>query len=86
METLWKDLAQNAGFVAMSLAIIAVIAVLAWLLERLLPEKRTVTPARRITLVGICAAIAAVLHILDFPLVFLALSRSTPLSRSIIST
>lgn len=72
METLWKDLAQNAGFVAMSLAIIAVIAVLARLLERLLPEKRTVTPARRITLVGICAAIAAVLHILDFPLVFLA--------------
>ena len=43
METLWKDLAQNAGFVAMSLAIIAVIAVLARLLERLLPEKRTVT-------------------------------------------
>ena len=30
------------------------------------------TPARRVSIIGICAAIATVLHMLDFPLLFLA--------------
>ena len=35
-------------------------------------QKRQVSPARRISIVAVCAAIATVLHILDFPLLFLA--------------
>lgn len=45
---------------------------LARLAERFLPEKRKVSPARRVSIIGISAAIAAVLHVLDFPLVVLA--------------
>ena len=53
-------------------AIIAGIYLIAKLAERFLPEKRKVSPARRVSIIGICSAIAAVLHVLDFPLVFLA--------------
>ena len=56
----------------MCIAIITALALLAKLSERFLPAIRKVTPARRITIIGICAAIAAVLHMLDFPLLFLA--------------
>ena len=37
-----------------------------------MPPKRPVSKARRVSIIGISAAIAAVLHILDFPLLFLA--------------
>jgi riboflavin transporter FmnP len=52
--------------------IIAALAILARLSERYLLKKRQVSPARRISIVAVCAAIATVLHILDFPLLFLA--------------
>lgn len=65
-------LLENLTFVAMCIAIIAAIGVAARLVEKLLPEKRKVTPARRVSIIGICAAIATVLHILDFPLLFIA--------------
>ncbi len=72
LQTLWQTVQHNVGFVLVAVGIIAALALLARLAERFLPAKRTVTPARRVALVGICSAIAAVLHILDFPLVFLA--------------
>ncbi len=56
----------------MCIAIVVALALLARLAERFMPEKRKVTPARRVTIIGICAAIATVLHVLDFPLLFLA--------------
>ena len=49
-----------------------VLALLARLAERFLPERRKVSPARRVSIISICAAIATVLHVLDFPLPFLA--------------
>ena len=63
---------DNLSFVAMCILIIAALALLAKFSERFFPEKRTVSKARYITIVGICASIATVLHVLDFPLLFLA--------------
>lgn len=72
MSNLWITVQDNLLFVLICIAIIAALALLARLAERYLPTKRRVTPARRVSIIGICAAIATVLHILDFPLVFLA--------------
>lgn len=73
MEQLWKTLQENVVFVLISAAIIAGLYLLARLSERfLLPSKRKISPARRVSIIGICAALATILHILDFPLLFLA--------------
>ena len=72
MTDLWKQILDNLAFVGVSLAIVVGLALLARLAERFLPEKRKVSPARRVSIIGISAAIAAVLHVLDFPLVLLA--------------
>ena len=72
MTDLWKQILDNLSFVGVSLAIVVGLALLARLEERFLPEKRKVSPARRVSIIGISAAIAAVLHVLDFPLVILA--------------
>ena len=72
MKELWQTFVENAGFVLMCVAIIAGLSLAAHFTERFLPSRRKVTPARRVSIVGICGAIAAVLHVLDFPLLFLA--------------
>lgn len=72
MVKLWNALQDNLSFVLISVAIIAVLSLLSHFAERFLPEKRKVSPTRRITLIGICGALATILHILDFPLMFLA--------------
>ena len=72
MAELWTQIAENLSFVLTCLALVGGLALLAKLAERFLPERRKVTPARRVSIIGICAAIATVLHVLDFPLVFLA--------------
>ena len=63
---------ENAKFVGMCVLIIAALGVLAKYSEQFLREKRTVSTARRVSIIGICSAIAMVLHVLDFPLLFLA--------------
>ena len=70
--TLWNQILDNLSFVLVSVFIIAALALLAKFSERFFPERRTVTPARRVSIIGICSAIAAVLHMLDFPLLLLA--------------
>lgn len=72
MSKLLETTKENLGFVAASIAIVVGLALLARLAEHFLPQKRTVTAARRVTIIGICAALAAVLHMLDFPVSFLA--------------
>ena len=72
MAELLVEMKENLLFIVMCIAIITALALLAKLAERYLPAKRAVTPARRITIIAVCAAIAAVLHMLDFPLLFLA--------------
>ena len=72
MEKLLEQIQQNAAFVLITALIIVAVALLSRLAEKKLPHLRTVTPARRVSIIGICSAIAVVLHILDFPLLFLA--------------
>jgi len=72
MSELWVQISENLQFVGICIAIVGILGWLARLSERRFPEVRHVTPARRVSIIGICAAIATVLHILDFPLLFLA--------------
>ena len=72
MNSFFQDVSNNLGFVLICAAIIAGIGIAARLIEHLLPQLRQVSPARRVSIIGICAALATVLHILDFPLPFLA--------------
>ena len=72
MMNLWDQIKGNLSFIAVCIVIIAALALLARLAERFILKKRQVSPARRVSIVAVCAAIAAVLHILDFPLLFLA--------------
>ena len=72
MEKLWNTFLDNMSFVGICIAIIAVLGALAKLSERWLNGLHRVSPARRVSIIGICSALAAVLHILDFPLLFLA--------------
>ena len=72
MKELWTQILENLSFIAACAAIIAGLALLARLSERFRPEKRQMSVARRSSIIGICAAIATVLHILDFPLMFIA--------------
>lgn len=72
MNGLLQQIWDNLSFVIMCILIVTALAVLAKFSEQYFPEKRTVSKARYVSIVGICAAIAAVLHVLDFPLLFLA--------------
>ena len=65
-------LQQNLLFVVVCGGIVAAIALAAKLSERSFQDLHKVRPARRVTIIAICGAIAAVLHMLDFPLLFLA--------------
>ena len=67
-----ETLQNNLSFVGVTALIVAAIAVASKFSERFFRELHQVRPARRVTIIGICGAIAAVLHILDFPLLFLA--------------
>ena len=72
MEKLLTQLQENATFVLITGLFIVAVALLSHLAEQKLPHLRTVSAARRVSIIGICSAIAVVLHVLDFPLVFLA--------------
>ena len=72
MEKLWNTFLENMTFVAICAAIIAALALAARITERWLPGLHRVSKARRVSIIGICSALAAVLHMLDFPLLFLA--------------
>ena len=72
MAELIQQAKENLGFIFMCICIVTALALLSRFAEKFLPQKRVVTPARRITLIAICSTIAMVLHVLDFPLLFLA--------------
>ena len=72
MNPLWEQISENLRFVGMCILIIGVLGMLAKGVEHYLPDIRKVSTARRVSIIGICAAIAMVLHILDFPLLFIA--------------
>ena len=72
MDKLWKQLQENFLFFLCCTGIAVLLAVLAHLAERFLPATRRTSKARRRCIISVCSAIATVLHILDFPLPFLA--------------
>ena len=72
MNELLTQIRENLTFVVVSGLIILALALAARLSERILKVNREVSVARRVSIVGISAAIATVLHLLDFPVPFLA--------------
>lgn len=72
MATLWEQIRSNLAFLGVCALILAALAAAARIAERFLPDLRKTPAARRVSIIGICSAIAAVLHMLDFPLLFLA--------------
>lgn len=72
LKNLLINAKDNLDFLLVSIGIIAALAVAAHLAERLFPQKRRVSPAKRISIIAMCGAVATILHILDFPLPFLA--------------
>ena len=58
---LWTQIKDNLWFVLMCGIIAAGLYFAAKVAQLFLPEKRTISPARRVSIIGICAAIAAVL-------------------------
>ncbi len=72
MTVFLKTLQENGLFVLVCAGIVAALSLLAHITERFLPQKRVVTTARRVSVIGICSAVACIVHLLDFPLLFLA--------------
>ena len=72
MAEFWNQVKENIGFILCCIGIIAALAILAHIAERFLPATRRTTKTKRICVIAVCSAIAAVLHMLDFPLLFLA--------------
>ena len=72
MNGLWSQILENLSFIAGCIAIVAGLSLLAKLAERYIPQMRKTSKAHYVSIVGICAAIATILHMLDFPLLFLA--------------
>ena len=72
MGKLWQQIGENLSFIGVCFVIVALLWGGAKLAQRWLPKMHRVTPAKRITIVAVCGAIATVLHMLDFPLPFLA--------------
>ena len=72
MAELLGQLKENLLFVLVSGGIAVALLVAAKIAERFLPNARSVSPTRRICIIAVCSAVAAVLHILDFPLPFVA--------------
>ena len=72
MGAFWNQVRENSLFILCCIGIIAALAILSHVAERFLPATRRTTKAKRICVIAVCSAIAAVLHMLDFPLLFLA--------------
>lgn len=72
MNELLTQIQDNLQFLGVCLVIVAILGWLSVLVEKRFLQIRQVNPARRVTIIGICAAIATILHMMDFPLPFLA--------------
>jgi len=72
MGEIFSLIQNNLRFFSICVVIALAVIACAKLAERFLLKHRTVSVARRVSIIGICAAIATVLYILDFPVPFLA--------------
>ena len=67
-----SQLQENLRFFSICVVIALAVIACAKLAERFLLKHREVSVARRVTIIGMCTAIAIVLYTLDFPVPFLA--------------
>ncbi len=72
MAELFHTLQDNLLFFLSCIGIIALLILFASLSAHFLPQIRKVSPARRVSIIAVCSALAAVLHMFDFPMPFLA--------------
>ena len=72
MKNLMQSVKENLSFVAVCLLIFAALVLVAWLFERfVIKERRKLGGARYVATMGMCAALGAVLMVLEIP-VFLS--------------
>lgn len=72
LSRLFQEAKDSFGFVLIFLGIFVLLAGLAWLAERyLIPQKRTLSNARKISYISMFAALAAVLMFFEIPIPFL---------------
>lgn len=72
MSEFLQTVKENLVFLLVSGAIALALFLLAALLERFVLQKRKLPHTKRLTLIAMCSAVAVILHMLDFPLPFLA--------------
>lgn len=73
MSEFLQTVTENLSFLLTCLGVFAILVLVAWLAERfLIPERRKISAARRVSYVAIFSALATALHMLDFPLAFIA--------------
>lgn len=72
MSEILSQIQDNFTFLLACIAIGLAMVGLAKLAEHFLPARRSLSPGRRVSIVGMCSAIAMILYILDFPVPFLA--------------
>jgi len=72
MGEFFIQLRENLRLFSICLVIGAGVVLLAKLAEHFLLKHRQVSVARRVSIIGMCSAIAIILYILDFPVPFLA--------------
>ncbi|MBE6951070.1 MAG: ECF transporter S component [Ruminococcaceae bacterium] len=72
MGEIFSLIQNNLRFFSICVVIALAVIACAKLAERFLLKHRTVSVARRVSIIGMCTAIAIVLYILDFPVPFLA--------------
>ncbi len=74
MNGLLQDVAENVAFVLESLVAVAAVTAVAYLLEKAAAKRNgsaeRVLSTRKIAFIGMFSALAAVLHMLDFPVPF----------------
>ena len=68
----WIALWEKISFPLICVLVVAGLYLLAKLAERFLPRRQDVSKPRRLCITASCAALAAVLMLLEFPLLFLA--------------
>ena len=72
MGEIFGQIRENLRFFSICVVIALAVILLAKLSERFLLKHRRVSAARRVSIIGMCSAIAMVLYMLDFPVPFLA--------------
>ncbi len=67
MSEILNQIQDNFTFLLACIAIGLAMVGLAKLAEHFLPSRRSLSPSRRVSIVGMCSAIAMILYVLDFP-------------------